>query len=122
MSAMTLGIYYMALTLYADAAVATTMAFLTLGLNQLFHAFNVRSSSHSVLKGLWSNKWMHLSFVLSVLLQVLVVVVEPVAVLFKVKPLTGIQWLFVLAASFAVVPISEVTKFIKRIIAGRERK
>ena len=122
MSALTLGIYFLALVLYADPATATTMAFLTLGLNQLFHAFNVRSSSRSVLKGLFSNKWMHFSFVLSVLLQILVVVIEPVAVLFKVKPLMGVQWLYVLAASFVIVPISEATKLIKRLITGRGKK
>ncbi len=114
MSGVTLGIYFMSLSLFADYTVATTMAFLTLGLTQLFHAFNVRSSRSSVIKGLFKNKWMHLSFVLSAFLQIIVVLAAPLNTFFKVVQLSGLQWLYVCAAAFAVIPICELVKLTKK--------
>jgi Ca2+-transporting ATPase len=58
MTAETLLIYFLSLQWYGDPEVSTTMAFLTLGLTQLFHAFNVRSSTRSVFSELSHNKWM----------------------------------------------------------------
>ncbi|MDD5018109.1 MAG: calcium-translocating P-type ATPase, SERCA-type [Eubacteriales bacterium] len=120
MSALTLGIYFVSLSLYDDSMVATTMAFLTLGLTQLFHAFNVRSSTRSIAKGLLNNKWMHISFVFSALLQVIVVLVRPMNAFFKVAPLTGVQWLYVVAVAAAVIPVCEIVKLIKRIFITRQ--
>lgn len=114
MSALTLGIYFLAQSLYHDPDISTTMAFLTLGLTQLFHVFNVRSSIHSIARGFFQNKWMHLAFVLSALLQVCVVLITPLGTFFKVASLSGTQWLYVFIASFAIVPISEITKLIKK--------
>ena len=115
MSAATLGIYFLSLSLFADSTAATTMAFLTLGLTQLFHAFNVRSSKHSIIKGFLKNQWMHISFILSALLQIIVVLVRPLNSFFKVSQLTGDQWLYVCIASFAIIPICEIVKLLKKV-------
>ncbi|MGI5848618.1 MAG: calcium-translocating P-type ATPase, PMCA-type [Christensenellales bacterium] len=114
MSALTLGIFFISLSLYGTPAVATTMAFLTLGLTQLFHAYNVRSSNNNILEGFFNNKWMHLAFILSALLQVIVVLVTPIGVLFKATPLTGEQWIYVCIAAFAIVPVSEIIKLLTK--------
>jgi Ca2+-transporting ATPase len=50
MSALTLGIYFLSLSWYGDHTVSATMAVLTLGLVQLFHAFNIRAGSHTVFR------------------------------------------------------------------------
>lgn len=115
MSALTLGAYFLGVYLYHDEKAATTMAFLTLGLVQLFHVFNIRSAKRSVLHGFWHNKWMHLSFIVSVLLQVMVVLIAPLGTFFDVVQLTGSEWLYVLGLSFAVIPISEFVKWVKRL-------
>lgn len=115
MSALTLGAYFLGLFLYNDGKVATTMAFLTLGLVQLFHVFNIRSAQRSVFHNFRHNKWMHLSFIVSVLLQVMVVLITPLGAFFDVAPLTGGEWLYVLGLSFAVIPISEFVKWMKRL-------
>ena len=125
MSAVTLGIYFLSLSLFADSLIATTMAFLTLGLTQLFHAFNVRSSRDSIIKGFVKNKWMHISFLVSALLQVVVVLVVPLNTFFKVTQLTGTQWLYVCVASFAIIPICEIVKLTKKgfkIIKGKQNE
>jgi|AGTN01.2.fsa_nt_gi ATPase, P-type (transporting), HAD superfamily, subfamily IC/ATPase, P-type (transporting), HAD superfamily, subfamily IC len=116
MSALTLGIYFLSLAWYNDPEVSATMAFLTLGLVQLFHAFNIRAGGHTVFTGFWRNKWMHGAFALSALLQVIVVVAPSVASFFRAVPLNAQQWLAVLAASVAVVPAAEAGKAAKRMI------
>ena len=122
MSALTLGIYFLSLSWYNDHEVSATMAFLTLGLVQLFHSFNIRAGSHTIFKGFWRNPWMHGAFVLAGLLQVCVVAVGPVAAFFHSVPLNGAQWLTVIAASMAVIPAAEIAKIVKRLIARIKRK
>ena len=119
MSALTLGIYFLSTSLFGDSRTATTMAFLTLGLTQLFHAFNVRSARASFVKGLFGNKWMLLSFALSALLQVVVVLIQPMNAFFKVAPLSLTQWLYVLVMSAAIIPICEIVKLFKRLLMKR---
>lgn len=115
MSAVTLLIYFLSLSWYGDPKVSTTMAFLTLGLTQLFHAFNVRSSSGSIARGFFKNKWMFRAFLLSALLQIIVVAAAPLQRFFSVTQLSGEQWIYVIIAAFVIVPVSELTKLIKRI-------
>jgi Ca2+-transporting ATPase len=112
----TLGIYFLSLQWYANAEVSTTMAFLTLGLTQLFHAFNVRSSTRSAFSELSHNKWMFWSLIVSALLQVVVVLIVPLEAFFSVARLSGEQWLYVVIAAFAIVPVSELVKLTKSII------
>jgi len=123
MSAFTLGIFFLGQSLYGDTTVATTMAFLTLGLTQLFHVLNVRAK-RSIVFGFLRNKWMHIAFAFSALLQVGVVLITPLGEFFKVTPLTGSQWLYVCIASIAIIPVCELVKLGKRIMnrAKKEKK
>ncbi len=53
--------------LNSSPAKAQTMAFMVLSLSQLFHAFNLRSRTHSIFAvGLFKNKWLILTFLFSV--------------------------------------------------------
>ncbi|MBT3319277.1 MAG: calcium-translocating P-type ATPase, PMCA-type [Clostridia bacterium] len=122
MAALVLGIFFLALTLFESEMVATTMAFLTLGMTQLFHAFNIRSGRQSFVVGIFKNKWMPMAFVLSVALQIFVVLIPGLNGFFKVAQLSGMQWLYVMVASFAIVPICEIVKFIKSIIRKLEKE
>ncbi len=115
MSALTMGAYFLGLTLYHDGTVATTMAFMVLGLVQLFHVFNIRSARQSIFKNFFRNKWMHISFIVSALLQTVVVWFTPLDAFFGVAALNGTQWLYVLALSAAIIPVSEFVKWVKRL-------
>ncbi len=119
MSALTLGIYFLSFQWYNSYEVSATMAFLTLGFVQLFHAFNIRAGHNMVFAGLARNKWMLGAFVLSALLQAVVVIVPSVAAFFRAVPLNARQWLIVLGASAAVIPVSEIVKAVKRLVARR---
>ena len=121
MSALTLGIYFLSLSWYGDYTVSATMAFLTLGLVQLFHAFNIRAGHRTVFAGITQNPWMIGAFLLAGALQVGVVAIGPVATFFRSTPLSGTQWLEVLIAAAAIVPVSELVKGIKRLLKkGKE--
>lgn len=96
---------------------ATTMAFATLGFIQLFHSFNARTIEDSVFRlGPFSNPWLLGSFVVSAVLQLAVIFLPFLNGLFRVVPLTAVQWLTVLAIAFAIIPAVEVVKLIQRAL------
>ncbi len=88
------------------------MAFVTLGMLQLFHAFNVKSVEKSLFTvGIFKNKMFNLAILASAALLAAVVLVPGLNDAFKVSHLDTHQWLLVLAASFSIIPIVEIIKF-----------
>lgn len=119
-AALTLLVYYWAHTHY-DEGVAVTMAFATLGLLQLTHAFNVRSNTKSLFQiGLFSNRYMLGASVISGLLLVLVIIIPGLNEWFGVEHLSGLQWGIVCGAAVAIVVIVELVKLILRL-SGRSK-
>ncbi|WP_071131300.1 cation-translocating P-type ATPase [Enterococcus timonensis] len=94
---------------------ALTMTFATLGLIQLFHAFNVKSIHQSLFTvGLFRNKTFNWAILLSAVLLAATIVIPGFNNLFRVSHLDTYQWLKVFATSFAIIPIVEIVKFIQR--------
>lgn len=94
---------------------ALTMAFATLGLIQLFHAFNVKSIYQSVFKvGLFRNKSFNWAILVSFLLLAATILIPGFNDLFSVTSLDGYQWAIVAGTSFAIIPIVEIVKFVQR--------
>ncbi len=92
-----------------------TMAFSSLGLIQLFHAFNVKSVYKSLATvGAFKNKMFNIAIVVSALMLLSVLVVPGLTTVFSVTVLTLEQWLIVLAAAFSIVPFVEIAKAIMR--------
>lgn len=99
--------------------VGRTMAFAVLSLSQLFHAFNMRSE-HSIFKiGLFTNKKLCLSFLVCTFLQTVVISVPALAAVFKVVPLSPLQWFITIALSIAPIAIVELQK---KYISFSERR
>jgi Ca2+-transporting ATPase len=119
---LTLGIYAAALHWpdhATDAALAhqdaLTMAFITLGLIQLFHAFNVKSINESIFAvGAFKNKMFNGGILISFILLVSTVTVPFMRDIFHVSDLTGHQWGLVFLFSASIVVFVEIVKFIKR--------
>ncbi|WP_442892138.1 calcium-translocating P-type ATPase, PMCA-type [Companilactobacillus sp. HBUAS59699] len=98
--------------IHADAL---TMSFATLGLIQLFHAFNVKSVHQSIFKvGLFKNKAFNGAILLSLIMMMAVILIPGLNDAFKVANLDLHQWLIVLGSSFAVIPFVEIVKFVQR--------
>ena len=86
------------------------MAFTTLVLAQLFNVFNARSDETSAFRSLFTNKWVWLAILLSLLLQVAVVYLPLLESAFSTVPLNITDWLFCTAAASFVLWGRELTK------------
>ncbi|WP_203638694.1 cation-translocating P-type ATPase [Levilactobacillus wangkuiensis] len=117
----TLFVYWLALTypVHATASLAhadaLTMAFATLGLIQLFHAFNSKSIHGSIFTvGLFKNKFFNWAIVIAFALLAMTILVPGLNGMFHVAHLDGFQWAIVLVASFMMIVIVEIVKFFQR--------
>ena len=99
--------------------VGRTMAFLTLGILELVHSFNIKSEESIFKIGVLENKYLVGALVLGVILQVIVVVVSPLAQIFSLVPLTGMQWLYTILIAVAPIPIVEIQKAVNGYKFGR---
>ena len=90
--------------------VGRTMAFLSLGLLELVHSFNIRTEESIFKKGLLQNKYLIGAFLLGTLLQVGVVLIKPLAESFDLVPLNTTQWLYTIGISILPIIIIEIQK------------
>ena len=116
---LTLTAYFLGFTRLAlpgmEGAAANTMAFATLTLSQLFHAFNVRSEDRSLFsQGVLSNPAMNRAFLMGLALQLAVLLLPPLQGVFHVIPMDPAQWLAVSLLALAPIPICEVAKALGR--------
>ena len=85
---------------------ALTMAFLTLGLIQLFHAFNSKFITKSIFcKDTLKNKWFNLAIIVSAIIMS-AVEIPGLTSLFKVTELNITQWFVVLTAGILMIAVS----------------
>lgn len=91
-------------------AAGRTMAFATLSLSEIVHAFNARSEHSLFAIGPLSNKRLAAAAAVCALMQVSAVSLTPLAGIFKTVPLLAPQWLFVAALSFAPLVVMELMK------------
>ena len=90
---------------------ANTMAFATLTLSQLFHAYDVRSEERSLFSiGVLSNPAMNRAFLIGFAMQLAVLCLPPLQAIFSVIGLGLTQWLTVLGLAAAPVVICELAK------------
>lgn len=123
-----LGVYGFALMFpehisYHDVhADALTMAYVTLGLIQLVHAYNVKSVYQSIFTvGLFKNKLFNYSIPVAFVALMATVVVPGFNKFFHVTHLTLTQWLVVIVGSLLMVAFVEFVKAIQRSL-GQDDK
>lgn len=93
---------------------ALTMAFLTLGLIQLFHAFNSKYVHQSIFrKHTFQNKWFNWAIVISAIIMA-AVELPFLTNVFKVTELDLDQWLAVLGTGCLMIIIVELVKLVQR--------
>lgn len=125
-AAITLGVYLYAInypvhSTYAEIhADALTMAYATLGLIQLFHAFNVKSVHESIFTvGFFRNKAFNWAVLVSFILLASTIVIPGFNDLFSVAHLVPYQWAVVFGASVSIIPIVELVKFVQRRVIAK---
>lgn len=99
--------------------VARTMAFISLSMLELVHSFNIRSENSIFEIGVFKNKYLNIAFLAGAILQIAVVIIEPIAKIFDVVPLSLTQWIFTLAVSITPIVIMEFKKKLKELRYGK---
>ena len=89
-----------------------TMAFATLSISQLVHAFNMRSETSIFRIRIFENRYLVGALVLGVILQASVISLSPIAGIFQVAPLPGLAWAVVSSLSLLPVVIVEIEKWL----------
>ena len=90
--------------------VGRTMAFVSLGMLELVHCFNIKSEESIFKVGIFENKYLIGAFILGTLMQVVVVVVPQIAEIFKLVSLNKEQWLYTILISIVPLVIVEIQK------------
>ena len=97
-----------------------TMAFAAQSLCEVMHSLNMRSRQSIFKIGPFSNKKLTGSMIVCISLQLAVMMLTPLAELFKVVPMNGVQWLTVLVLSITPIAVLETGKFFTSL--GEKRK
>ena len=90
-----------------------TMAFAVLGFSQLVHSFNIHSANESVFKTLTKNKFLIYAVIINALMMFAVLLIDPLADLFKLVPLDSMHWLLVGGLSILPWFVVELMKVLK---------
>ena len=99
---------------YYGLEVGRTMAFLSIGLLELIHSFNIKSEKSIFESGFFENKYLIGSFILGIFIQTIVVIIPFLANVFEVVPLNGVQWIITIAISLLPIPVIELQKLMNR--------
>lgn len=99
-------------TIHQDAL---TMAYITLGLIQLVHAFNVKSIHNSIFSiNPLKNKIFNFGILISFLLLILTIITPGINTMFGLSTLSLNQWLVIICGSLSMLIITELIKWIYR--------
>ena len=110
-----------ALDLYG-AKVGTSMAFLTLSLCEICHAFNMRSLHGSIFKMKGQNMWLWGAGALSLLLTTVVIEVPFLANAFELAQLDLPEYGIAFGLAILIIPIVEIVKVFHRMVDKKYNK
>ena len=96
------------------SAQGMTMAFLTLSLVEIFHAFNMRSRRGSLFSIPYQNKWLWGSMLLSLALTLVVIYVPFLSRAFGFEVISAAQCAVAVGLALLVIPVMELYKLIWR--------
>ena len=92
-----------------------TMAFIVLTFSQLFYSLSMRNSKKTIFEvGFFGNMFLIVSIIISIILQVLLISIPPIAKMFKVTALDPSHWGIVIGLSLIPFAINEIIKVVTR--------
>lgn len=116
------GTYY-ALGATEDAnLVATTMAFVTLSLTELFYVINIRSFHSIFTQNPFYNKWFWITLLVSIAIDIFLIVVPGVAGIMHFATLSFAQWIIAIGLAFSIVPVMELFKLFRYLTHKHKTK
>lgn len=102
--------------------IGRTMAFAVLSFSQVVHTFNMRSSQSVFRAGIFRNKKLVLAAIACVALQLSVIVIPPLAQVFKTVALSAQQWLVVAVLALVPLAVVELEKAVGRAAERRKQR
>ncbi|MBE6688122.1 MAG: cation-translocating P-type ATPase [Ruminococcaceae bacterium] len=99
---------------YTAEGLGTSMAFLTLSMCEIFHAFNMRSLHGSIFKMKHQNMWLIGAGLLSFVLTTAVVEIDFLAKAFDLAHLNLTEYVIAMLLAVSIIPIVEIVKLIQR--------
>ena len=94
---------------------AVTIAFMTLAMAQIFHAFSARSQTRSAFSSrLFTNGWLWSATLICVLLQLAAVYVPALRQVLHTVPLNAVDWALIALGSLTPVAVVETVKGLQR--------
>ena len=106
--------------LYSAEMLGVTMAFLTLAMCEICHAFNMRSLHGSIFKMKNQNWWLWGAGILSLVLTTLVIEVPFLANAFELAHLSWREYLIAFGLSILIIPIVEIVKAFQRLFSKKK--
>jgi Ca2+-transporting ATPase len=103
----------------SNELVPTTMAFMTLALSQIVHAFTARSLRSSMFVDIFSNRWLWAATLACVGLQLAAVEVPVLRTTLHTASLSWASWAVVTGCSVVPLLVSELVKLVVRGLAPR---
>lgn len=104
---------------YYGLEVGRTMAFISLGMLELIHCFNIKSEESIFKAGILENKYLIGAFILGTVLQIGIVFIPSIAEIFKLTMLNQTQWIITILISIVPVIVMEVQKKFNEIKFGK---
>ena len=99
---------------YSAEMLGVSMAFLTLAMCEICHAFNMRSLHGSIFTMKGQNKWLWGAGALSLLLTTAVVEIDVLSKAFELAHLDLMEYAIAFGLAILIIPIVEVVKLIQR--------
>ena len=107
---------------YSAAALGTSMAFLTLSLCEICHAFNMRSLHGSIFTMKKQNWWLWGAGALSFLLTTVVIEIPFLANAFELAQLDLMEYGIAFGLAILIIPIVEIFKVFHRLVDKKNNK
>lgn len=107
---------------FTDSADGMTMAFLSLSMAEIFHAFNMRSLSKSVFKMGKQNKFLWGAMLLSVICTTAVIYVPFLSNAFGFEHISAAEYAVAILIALTIIPMVEISKLIQRLVKKYKNK
>ena len=107
---------------YSAEMLGTSMAFLTLSLCEICHAFNMRSLHGSIFKMKGQNIWLWGAGILSLILTTVVIEVDFLANAFDLARLDIMEYGIALGLAILIIPIVELIKVVHRAVDRKKAR
>lgn len=107
---LSIAVYLIGLYYFASSAVATTMAFMTINMLQLFHMYNVKSSKSIFSRDSFNNRLLNIAFILEMAFLFSLNFVPFLSGLVGLVRLSMEQWLLTIFMSMLIIPFCEIAK------------